>query len=327
MKALTFNPSTDEFSIKQLNKPSPSATEVLVKVEACGLNPVDAKVRFWKSMIPDQMNDNWVVGLDVVGTIEEVGSEVSDWKVGDKVQYHGNMSKPHGGLAEYAIHESSSLIKCPEKFSVEEVAAMPCAGWTAWRALVDKLQVDHTDSLLVIGGSGGVGSLAVQIAKYALNCPNIIGVCSTDNVEFVRKMGAHHVIDYKTEDILEKVKEYTNQKGVTKALDAVGGDNDIIAANALAFEGQMVELVGTVRPKEYDNAFMKGLGFHQLSLGAGHGYDGGKTIVEAGKAFNKAWKAGKICIPQLQTISLEEAGDALVKILDKRTVGKIVVKM
>lgn len=325
MKALTYDKTTDEFQVSDLPVPSPAAGEVRVKVAAAGLNPVDAKIHLWHGAVPT-MDNTWVPGLDVSGVIDAVGEGVTQWNVGDAVLYHGDMFKPHGGFAEYAIVEAATLTPHP-KLDAESAAATPCAGWTAWRALVDKLRISERKSILILGASGGVGSFAIQIAKY-FGVPTIIASCSAKNADYVKQLGATHTIDYKSEDVVKAAKAITDGWGVEVALDAVGADNDIIAANALCFEGEMLELVSTVRPKEYHDVFMKGLSFHQLALGAAHG-NGPKAkadLVIAGTSFSAVVEVNNITVPRLQTVTLDQAGQALKDIRDQRTVGKVVLK-
>ncbi|WP_063850603.1 zinc-binding dehydrogenase [Flammeovirga sp. SJP92] len=329
MKAITFHSSTDSFQLEEIKLPTPGKDEVRIKVQACGINPVDAKVINWKRMVGDQMNNDWVVGLDVVGVIDEIGEEVEGWNIGDEVFYHGNMTRPHGGLAEYAIHRVNTLLDKPEELSILDAAASPCAGWTAWRAVVEKLKVDKDDTLLIIGGSGGVGSYAVQIAKNVCNCKEILAVASSRNEEYVKSLGADHVICYDQVDVLEEVKRLTNGEGVTKSFDTIGDDNDIIAANALGFNGQMLELVRAVRPEKYENVFMKNLSFHQLALGAGHefGNVGQKAIVDAGIGLTVALVNGQVKSPKLTTVDFEGAIKTLNNILNKKVVGKVVLTL
>jgi NADPH2:quinone reductase len=324
MKALTFNPEDNRFQIRDLPLPEPGFGEVLVKVEACGLNPVDAQIRRWKSRFPG-MNEFWVPGLDVSGQIVKLGSGVSGWQVGDRILCHGNMSRPHGGFAEYTVQEAAILIPHPD-LPAALAAATPCAGWTAWRAIHDKLRASEKDSILITGGSGGVGGFAIQIAKD-LGLKTIIATCSAKNREYVLNLGATHVIDYQSEAIVARVLEITGERGVTLGLDTVGPDQDLVVANALAYEGQMVELVGIVRPAEYQEAFQKGLGFHQLSLGSGHRYgkSAQETLVAAGRAFSTLVEQGMIKVTLSKTISLEQVAPALDELLKQRTVGKIVM--
>ncbi len=121
--------------------------------------------------------------------------------------------------------------------------------------------------------------------------------------------------------------QLTEQQGVTKGIDAVGGDNDILVANSLAYEGAMVELVQLVRPERYRDSFLRGLTFHQLSLGSGHrhGPESASAMIHAGAAFNQQLEQGKIQVPLSQVISIEEVADALESLRRQRTVGKIVM--
>lgn len=324
MNALTFDPATDEFFIRELPVPSPGPRDVLVKVMACGLNPVDAKITGWKELVLD-MDDNWTPGLDVSGEIVALGADVSEWKIGDRILYHGNMLRPHGGLADYAIHKADTLIPHP-RVSAAIAAATPCAGWTAGRALHDKLRLTNAHSFLVTGGSGGVGGFAIQIARD-LGVKQIITTCSAKNHDYVFALGATDAIDYHTEDVAARVRAITGGKGVNRALDAVGPDEDLAVAESLAFEGEMVELVDVVRPQEYHDVFSRALSFHQLALGAGHraGAEAEKRIVQAGLSCCRMLDEGTLTVPQLETIPLAEAGSRLVAMRNRRSVGKTVV--
>lgn len=326
MKAVTFNPSNNGFSINDLPFPRLENHDVMVKVKACGLNPFDAKISLWKSLVPD-MTSSWVPGLDVSGVIVEVGKKVTRWKPGDRVLYHGYMLRPHGGFAEYAIQHEEAIL--PNHTLPHDIAAAtPCSGWTAYRALIDKLKLKTQDNLLVIGGAGGVGSFALQIAKY-VGAHKIIATCSEKNFAFVREMGATHIIDYQKENIAQKVLEYTDGIGATKVLDAVGPESDIEAAAAMSFNGQMVELVGHARPAKYKDAFMKSLTFHQLSLGGGYGYGerGICSIVETGRIFTDMVERGLIDVPLKKIVSLEQVPEALIEMIKGKTVGKIVMEI
>ncbi len=326
MKAVTYNPATDDFVVQEVTPPVPETGDVLVKVHACGLNPVDAKINFWHGAAPN-MSALWVPGLDVSGEIVALGDDVEGWRVGDRVLYHGNMFRPNGGFAEYAIQEASTLVAHP-KLSPKEAAATPCAGWTAWRSLVNKLRIQEYDSIFIAGGSGGVGSYAIQIARY-FGVKTIITTSSVKNHDFLLSLGATDLIDYREEDVVSRIMEITDNQGVPVALDAVGGDNDILCANSLSYEGQMVELVRTVRPTDYKDAFGRGLSFHQFSLGSGHrnGEQACKNISDAGRDFSELLEKGVVKTPALETIGLEKVGIALKQIRGQRTVGKIVMTM
>lgn len=324
MRALTYNPADDQFVIQELPQPVPGPHEVLVRVHACGLNPVDAKIDQWHAMAP-AMHAGWVPGLDVSGEIVTLGAGVTGWQAGEQVLYHGDMFQPHGGFAQFALQDARALVRHPA-VPAALAAASPCAGWTAWRALVDKLRIAGADSVFIAGGAGGVGSFAVQIARH-LGVRRIIATASSGNHDYVRELGATDAIDYRVEDVVARVMALTDGQGVPFALDTVGGDNDIVAARVLGYEGQMVELVRVVRPEAYPDAFMKGLSFHQLSLGSGHrhGPRGRETLVEAGRQVSALLESGAIRVPRLRVIPLAEVSDALREMRKQRTVGKVVM--
>ncbi|MBB3701281.1 zinc-binding dehydrogenase [Flammeovirga yaeyamensis] len=329
MKAITYQFETDQFHLNEIDIPEIGKNEILVKVKACGINPVDAKIKFWKGAIPEPVPSPYVVGLDVVGEVVKMGKKVKGFAKGDEVFYHGNMFKPHGGLAEYAVHDYRTVFHKPYSLKNKAAAAAPCAGWTAWRALVEKLKVNEGDKVLIIGAAGGVGSYAVQIAKHVCKAKKVIAVASSQKHDYLKSLGADEVIDYKNTDVVAKVKELTKGKGVSKSFDCVGDDNDIIAANSLTFNGEMLELVGVVRPDKYDNVFSKNITFHQLALGAAHGFDKNSlnTIIDAANGLTDAMLNGKVKTPQLITVDFEGAIETLNSILDRKITGKVVLKI
>jgi NADPH:quinone reductase-like Zn-dependent oxidoreductase len=327
LRALTFDPHRERWRLRSRPVPTARGHDVLVRVQACGLNPVDAKIAMWKSAVED-MDENWVAGLDVAGEIAAVGEDVTGWKEGDRVLTHGNMFRPHGGLAEFTLQDARTLVAHPAGIDATTAAATPCAGWTAWRALHDRLRVTAADSLLVAGGSGGVGGFALQIARDA-GLRSVIATTSARNVEYAASLGATEVVDYTRSDVVSRVHEITGGAGVTRGLDTVGGDNARLVADCLAFEGEMVELVDVVDARSFANAFDLGLSFHQLSLGSGHrnGEVGRQTLTRTGVAFNRALEEGRLAVPRLEVVGLEETGGALTSMLSQRTVGKVVVQM
>lgn len=324
MKALAYDPATDVFTVTEQPLPAPGPHDVLVRVHACGLNPVDAKIDQWQALAPG-MDAHWVPGLDVSGEIVALGSAASGWQVGERVLYHGDMFRPHGGFAEFAVQDARTLVRHPG-VPAALAAATPCAGWTAWRALADRLRVQGADSIFIAGGAGGVGGFAIQAARH-LGVGRIITTASRANHDYVRALGATDAIDYRSGDVAAQVMALTSGQGVQFALDAVGGDNDIVTASVLGYEGQMVELVRVVRPDAYPDAFMKGLGFHQLSLGSGHrnGPRGRAPLVAAGRQVSALLESGVIQVPRLATIPLAAVGGALKEMRAQRTVGKVVM--
>ncbi|MGR5144609.1 zinc-binding dehydrogenase [Photobacterium sp. DNB23_23_1] len=324
MKGITYDFLSDSFEVNTLNLPLLETDyDVLIKVHAVSLNPVDAKINYWFD--GQKHKDNtFVGGVDISGEIVEKGSRVENWELGERIICHGNMFRRQGGFAEFSVQDSRAIVKHPKVDSII-AASIPCAGWTAYRSLADRLRISERKSIFIAGGSGGVGSFAIQIAKF-YGVETIITTCSKQNHDYVRALGATHAIDYVNKSKEQLIDELLAIGEVDLALDAVGGDYDYISANVLKFEGEMIELVKTVEPRSYETAFSRGLTFHQLSLGSGHQY-GMDTFRQAGDKVSELIEAGHLTVPRLEVVSLEDIPMKLIEMRNKKTVGKIVAKL
>jgi NADPH:quinone reductase-like Zn-dependent oxidoreductase len=210
MKAVVYRcyGSADVLQLEEIDKPIPEDNEVLVRVKAASVNPLDWHymrgspyiMRLLGSGLGSPQNPR--MGVDFAGTVEAVGSLVTQFKPGDDVFGAGN-----GAFAEYVtIAEDRSIVLKPANMSFEQAAAVPIAAITALQGLRDKGQIQPGQKVLINGASGGVGTFAVQIAKsYGAE---VTGVCSGRNAEMVRAIGADHVIDYKQEDYTENGQQY-----------------------------------------------------------------------------------------------------------------------
>jgi len=190
-----------ELQVRTVEKPLPRADELLVKVRAVSLNPADnylykAPALVVWLMFGARKPASGVVGADLSGTVEAVGERVSAFKQGDEV--FGSIAQ--GAFAEYACGREDLFVRKPEAVSFEEAAAIPIAATSAFDALQKLGEIREGQRVLINGASGGVGSYAVQMAK-AFGAV-VTGVCSTDNVDAVKSLGADHVIDYKREDVV-----------------------------------------------------------------------------------------------------------------------------
>lgn len=229
--------SSDILELALIEKPSVQDTEILVKVRAAAVNPLDwhfmrGSPYFMRLMSGLGGPDNIRLGVDFAGTVEAVGSSVTRFKPGDDVFGGAN-----GAFAEYVVAaEDEALAIIPPGVSFEQAAAVPIAAVTALQALRDAGQLQAGERVLINGASGGVGTFAVQIAKsYGAH---VTGVCSTRNVEMVRSIGADHVFDYRNEDYTESGQEYD------LIIDMVG--NHSVAANrrVLKPDGRLVIVGG-----------------------------------------------------------------------------------
>ncbi len=181
--------SNDVVEVTDVLRPEPGAGEVLVKVHAAGVNPIDWKIRGGAG---ERMGMTLPIrlGSEVVGTIETCGAGVSQFQKGDAV--FGMV--PSGAFSQYAVIKADHLVLKPKNLSVVEAAAIPLAGTTAWQALFDEAKLSAGQRLLITNSSGGVGSLAIQFAKA--RGAQVTAVASGRNEKFVRDLGADHFIDY-----------------------------------------------------------------------------------------------------------------------------------
>lgn len=305
-------------------EPSPQAGEIKVKVAATGLNPVDYKlVHGWGA--PDWERPP-VLGLDVAGTVVELGEGVTDFAVGDRVFYHGNLSKCDGGFAEYATTTAHTVSKLPDDIPFESAAALQCAGFTAYQATVDKLKWDNDKTILVHAGAGGVGGYAIQLAKVH-GAKKILTTCSARNAEYVKSLGADVAIDYNTEDVYEAVMRETDGRGVDYVIDTVDTATTTRDFDLIAFSGQIVavvELPDFARLSFYE----KGMSLHEVALGGAHingDWKAQRRLAQIGDEYVKLIQEGKVKIPKTEFIEMKDIPDALRRLEDRHVSGKIVM--
>lgn len=179
----------------ELATPKASGKDILVKVEAVSVNPVDTKIR--KGVSPENGQIK-VLGWDAAGVVEAVGEDVSLFKVGDKVWYAGAIDRP-GCNSEYHLVDERIAAKMPDSLNFDEAAALPLTTITAWEMLFDRLQLeqDSKGSLLIVGGAGGVGSIMIQLAKKLTHLTVIASASRPETIDWVKSMGADHVVNHK----------------------------------------------------------------------------------------------------------------------------------
>lgn len=202
MKAIVFDKKDkqEKLKLQEVEKPIPQENEVLMKIHAVSVNAAD-----YRSMQLGMIPKNGIFGSDVAGVVEAVGSQVKSLRVGDAVV--GDLSgEESGGFAEFVTAPESTLVIKPATVPFEVAAAVPMAGMTALQAIRDKGQIQSGQKVLIYGSSGGVGTFAVQLAKYY--CAEVTAVCSTRIVTLTLSLGADNVVDYTKEDVLSQDKKY-----------------------------------------------------------------------------------------------------------------------
>lgn len=201
----TYGPP-EVVATRVVERPTPTPDRVVIRVHAASVNPFDVHMLTGMPLLA-RMGGGWrrptqpVLGVDMAGTVVEVGADVTDLTPGDEV-----FGGARGAFAEYTVAKATGLARRPQGLDVQSAAALPMAGLTALQALRDKGGLQAGERVLINGAAGGIGTLAVQIAK-ALGA-HVTGVCSAANVELVRSLGADRVIDYTTEDYTSGHERY-----------------------------------------------------------------------------------------------------------------------
>ncbi|ACK73102.1 Alcohol dehydrogenase zinc-binding domain protein [Gloeothece citriformis PCC 7424] len=245
MKAIVMS-STGAPDVLQLQEvPTPqikSQTEILIKVKAAGINPVDTKIRSRGTFYPEQKAA--ILGCDGAGIVEAVGAEVKKFKVGDEVYYcAGGLGKPDtGNYAEYAVVEEYLVAPKPKSITFAEAASAPLVLITAWEALYDRALLKAGQKALIHAGTGGVGHVAIQLAKIrgAEVCTT---VSSQDKARLARQFGADYPILYTQTDFSAAALEWTEGKGVDVAFDTVGGKTFFDTVPAVRVYGDLVTIL------------------------------------------------------------------------------------
>lgn len=264
MKAIVIHQYGDRsvLSLEQIPTPTPGDGELLVKVFACGVNPVDYKIRAGMIGLPRSFPS--VLGYDVSGQVAEVGSGVRRFKAGDDVFFSGLITD-NGGYAEYCVVNESIVSQKPANVSHIEASTIPLSGQTAWEALFERAGVKAGESVLIHAGAGGVGSLAIQLAKWkGLTVFTTAG--QPQHIEMVRQFGADHVINYKEADFVEVVQRKTHGDGVDVVFDTVGGDVFGRNFEALKVYGRAVCIVEREAPYPLLGAWFKNATIHTLFM-------------------------------------------------------------
>ena len=218
--------------VSEVDRPTPLPTEVLVRVHAAGVNPVDWKSRAGGGMAGVLGDPPFILGWDVSGVVEEVGFGVTTVKPGDEVYGMPWFPRAASAYAEYVTAPSRQFALKPANLSHVEAAALPLAVLTAWQALVDTAHVSAGQRVLVHAAAGGVGHLAVQIAKA--KGAHVIGTASAGKHEFLKSIGADEVVDYTAVRFEDVVSD------VDVVIDLVGGDNAIRSVGVLKPDGILV---------------------------------------------------------------------------------------
>ncbi len=291
---------------EEVPQPQISDDEVLIKVYASSVNPIDWKIREGKSKERFPVNLPLTIGWDVSGVVEKTGCAISRFKKGDEV-YGRPYPIRNGAFAEYVAVKENEISRKPLRVTHEEAAAAPLTCLTAWQGLFDHGQLQKGQKVLIHAASGGVGTFAVQLARW--KGAYVIGTASENNIDFVKQLGADEVIDYKKEKFEDMVHE------ADLVFDTVGGDTQKKSLQVIKNGGR---LITTVKPENQEAAKAKNIHIE--------GYTA-QSYTEQLQQIAGLIDEGVIKIFVAASFTLEQAADAERQGEQGHTRGKIVLKV
>ena len=261
MQAVIMTRAGDPSVLQAIEQEEPGLQQpddIKVELYAAGINPIDTKLRqrgvFFENALPA------ILGCDGAGVVVETGEQVKRFKVGDRVWFcHGGLGREQGNYAQYNVVPESIARPLPEEVDFTTAAAGPLVLITAWEALYDRARLQDGQSVLIHAGAGGVGHVAIQLAKLA-GARVITTVSDDDKAAFVRDLGADEVLSYREQDLVDTVRELTGGRGVEVAFDTVGPKVFNQTLPAVAHYGQLVTLLDPGKEIDWAVARKRNLG-------------------------------------------------------------------
>ena len=310
--------------IADMPMPRCGSSDILIKVAAAGVNPVD-----WKECEGNLAKffhypETWIPGLDAAGIVQAVGSNVTKFKSGDRVVAFSDRSKGHNGtFAEYVRVLDHLAAVVPTSITLDEAAAIPTAAVTGYQALIrsNKGTLSMGDTVFLHGASGGVGSYAVQFAK-ALGL-RVAASCSAKNIDYVRSLGADLVLDYSIGNLARAVRQW-EPKGVDAVIDCVSGGTLSDALDALRPRGKLISIATLTQDGDISGDIKKTAQLGFTKIFAFVDYDQvGQELTEILALLNK----GVIKTPPLTMYPLEAGPEAMQRMKNGGVQGKIILEV
>lgn len=260
MKAFGFTSSKAQAQLVEQATPEPSGRDLLIEIDAIAVNPVDTKV---KASITQPIPSPRILGWDATGTVIAKGNEAELFEIGDKVFYAGDITRP-GCYASHHLVDERIVGNAPKSLKSTQIAAMPLTSITAWEALFSRLKIypgcDENKNILIIGGAGGVGSIAIQLAKVVAKLNVITTASRPESVQWCRKMGADHVINHRL-DMLTQYRALNIEKPDYILCLADTDQHFAAMAGLIAPEGMICTIVGSQQKHDLDCLKAKSAGF------------------------------------------------------------------
>lgn len=324
MRALVLEQHNAPFALRTVPRPSPAPGQLLVRIHASGINPLDVKVRSGaaahaRTVLPA------ILGMDVAGTVEAIGDGVTGFHIGDAVYgMAGGIGGVPGSMAEFGAFDADLLAKMPAGLGMREAAALPLIFITAWEGLVDRAKVRAGQKVLIHGGAGGVGHIAIQIA--IARGAKVYATGSAEQKEYIESLGAT-AIDYRDQTVEQYVARHTDGEGFDIVYDTVGGatlDASFLAAKA--YVGHVVSCLGwgthSLAPLSFRATSYSGV-FTLMPLLTGKGRAHHGEIMREASALAER---GKLQVRMdTRRFTFDNATDAHLAIEQRTAAGKIVI--
>jgi NADPH:quinone reductase len=313
----------DVLATEERPLPQPGAGEILIKVGAAGVNRPDVMQR--KGLYPPPPGASDIPGLEIAGQVAAVGADAKHWKVGDAVM----ALVSGGGYAEYCVAHEGHALPVPAGHSLVDAAAIPETFFTVWHNVFERGGLQPGETLLVHGGSSGIGTTAIQLAK-AFGARVITTAGSAEKVEACRKLGADLAIDYKTEDFVALTKTATEGRGADVILDMVGGDYIERNYEAAAVEARIVQIAFQGSPKatvNFTRLMLKRLHHTGSTLRSRSVQDKGAIARAIEQKVLPLLAAGRVKPVIDSTFPLAQASKAHARMESSAHIGKIVLTL
>jgi NADPH:quinone reductase-like Zn-dependent oxidoreductase len=309
MKAARINAYGDAASFEEVPLPTPGPDEVLVRVRAASLNPLDVKLASGAMNGFFPLSFPYTMGTDLAGTVERAGPLAARWRPGDRVVSRLDPMRG-GGLAEFVVVPAVGLASVPAGTSLTDAAGVPTAACTAWQALFEVARLRPGQTVLIHAGAGGVGSFAIQLARIA--GARVVATASGTGIEISRELGADRVIDYRSEDFAEGLSD------VDVVLDTIAGDTGQRSFGVLRRGGVLVAVPSS--PSEADEALAKAHGVTTTFVY--HQSDASRLGVVLGLL-----DVGALRLLTDRVVPLAQLGDAFAHQGSGRARGKIILSV
>ena len=319
MKAFQVTDFEKNPTIEDIQKPNPQIDQIRLKIMSCGLNFADILLKNGTYQETPQLP--FVLGMEVSGVVDALGSNVTNFSIGDRVAVFGGQ----GGLAEFGCFDVSRCVQLPQKMNFDDAAAFQIAYGTSHLALGYKAQTKPGDTLLVLGASGGVGLTAIQLGK--LMGARVIGVArGTEKMEVIKKEGADFVLDSEDPDLVSHLKDLG---GIDIVYDAVGGDQFKSAFKSCNPEARIILIgfaSGNLPQLKANHLLVKNVTIHGFYWGGFLQFKP-DVVTESLKQLFEWHESGQIKPHISHKFTLDQAEDALELLKNRKSTGKVVVKI